>query len=83
MRIDERLIDHLWLWLWGTHFGGWYDRGKPLSLIQCMSLLEVESSVFKYESMYIYHVLLYTNGNDNVMYEMTDECLNCGILVKI
>jgi len=32
--------------------------------------------------MYVYHVLLYRNENDNMMYEMIDERLNCNILVK-
>jgi len=28
-------------------------------------------------------VLLYSNENGTVMYEMIDECLSCGILVNI
>jgi len=33
--------------------------------------------------MHVYHVLLYVNENDSVMYDMINKCLNCGILVKI
>jgi len=37
-------------------FPSWesYDRCRPLNLIQCMSLPEVQSSVFVCESIYIY-----------------------------
>jgi len=51
--------------------------------IQCTNLSEVESSDLVYESIYVYNVLLYRNEKNNVMYEITDKCLNCGILVKI
>ena len=56
---------------------------RPLSLIQCISIIEVESNVLVYKSIYLHHVLLYKNENDSVMYGIIDKHQKFSMLVKI
>jgi len=53
---------HIRTEVWNRNIWMAYDRCKPMSLVQCTSLSEVESPMYMYVSQYMYDMSYCTNA---------------------